>query len=286
MNPDSTISVVKEGTGLSRRDMLRVTGGSLLALGLGGAPRLASAADEPGSFRFIVISDIHCRDSRCVGWFREFVAGIRAHRPDFIIINGDLSDDGSVGQLNGVKDVFGSLGVPLYATLGNHDYAIGDDHTPFNQVFPNSLNYHFEHAGWQFVGLDSTQGRQVIFTHVQAPTLAWLDKALPTLDRAKPTVLYTHFPLGEAVLCRPINADEILNRFDGFNLRATFSGHWHGYAERHFEHATVTNSRCGSWWRANNDGSPQKGYFLCEATPSGDVRHEFCVITAQPPHDG
>jgi len=265
---------------LSRREMLRLTGGGLLAIGLGVSPLPSSAATaEAPSFRFIVINDTHCRDVRCGQWFHKIAADMRPRRPDFILLNGDLSDDGSAGQLNAVKTIFGGLGVPLYATLGNHDYAIGNDHTPFNDVFPNSLNYHFEHAGWQFIGLDSTQNRQVIFTQIQPPTLAWLDKTLPALDRAKPTVICTHFPLGQAVLCRPINADEILSRFASFNLRATFSGHWHGYAERHFDHATVTNSRCASWWRENNDGSPQKGYFFCEATPSGEVRHQFCVVS-------
>jgi hypothetical protein len=119
----------------------------------------------------------------------------------------------------------------------------------------------------------------VVFTEIQPPTFAWLDETLPTLDPAKPTVVCTHFPLGMGVLCRPLNADALLARFDHFNLRATFSGHWHGYAERHFEHTTITNSRCGSWWRHNNDGSPQKGYFLCEATPTGEVRRQFVAIT-------
>jgi hypothetical protein len=204
---------------------------------------------------------------------------MRRHDPAFCLINGDLCDDGRADQLSAVKEIFGSLGAPLYATVGNHDYATDTGHAPFDAIFPGSLNYHFAHEGWQFVGLDSTDGRRVVFTTVQPATLAWLDANLPKLDRAKPTVICTHFPLGEAVLCRPLNADEILKRFDGFNLRATFSGHWHGYAERRFEHAVVTNSRCGSWWRGNNDGSPQKGYFLCDVTAAGDVQRQFCVIS-------
>jgi len=259
--------------------MLRRSAGGLLALGLGSPLVSAAASTDPASFRFLVLSDIHCRDVRCIEWFKKFIPSMRQQKPDFLVINGDVADDGSAAQLQGVKEVFGTLGVPIYATIGNHDYAIGNDHTPFNQIFPNSLNYHFDHAGWQFVGLDSTQGHQTFLTSVQPYTLAWLDKNLPSLDRAKPTVLLTHFPMGQAVLCRPLNADEIFNRLDGFNLRAAFSGHWHGYAERHFEHATVTNSRCGSWWRENNDGSPEKGYFACETTPSGDVKHEFIVIS-------
>jgi len=255
---------------LGRREMLRLSAGGLLAVGLG----TASAAPSPG-FKFIVVNDIHGRDERCWSWFKILAASMRTHHPEFVVINGDLTEYGQVEQFTAVKEIFGSLGVPLYATLGNHDYLTPTSHAPFDQVFPNSLNYHFEHHGWQFIGLDSTDGQGVVFTHIQPATFAWMDATLPTLDHKKPTVVFTHFPLGQAVLCRPFNADDILNRFDSFNLRATFSGHWHGYAERHFEHATVTNSRCASWWRSNNDGSPQKGYFLCETTPTGDVNHQF-----------
>ena len=254
--------------------MIRLSAGGLLGLGLGSSP-LASVAAQSHGFRFVVINDVHCRDQRCIAWLHTLVASIRSHQPEFCLINGDLTENGSIPQLSAVKEIFGSLRVPLYATLGNHDYCDDGGHGPFNQIFPNSLNYQFQHGGWQFIGLDSTDGRRVIFTRVQPSTLAWLDATLPTLDRSRPTVVCTHFPLGQAVLCRPLNADDILNRFDGFNLRATFSGHWHGYAERHFEHAVVVNSRCSSWWRPNNDGSPQKGYFLCESSPSGDLLHQF-----------
>jgi hypothetical protein len=255
-----------------------MAGRGVLGLGVG-AWALNAWAGEPGGFRFIVVNDIHCRDERCHPWLRKLAGSMRRHDPAFCLINGDVCEDGRVDQLAVVKEIFGGLGVPLYATVGNHDYASDDGRGAFDKVFPGSINYHFEHGGWQFVGLDSTEGRKVVFTNIEQATLGWLDGMLPMLDRARPTVICTHFPLGEGVLCRPLNADEILKRFDGFNLRATFSGHWHGYAERHFEHATVTNSRCASWWRANNDGSPEKGYFLCDATGAGDVKRQFCVLS-------
>jgi len=267
---------------LSRREMLRVTGRGLLGLGLGlgvGAKALAASADAGAGFKFVVINDIHCRDERCHPWFRTLVASMRRHDPAFCLINGDLCENGRTDQLSAVKEIFGTLGVPLHATVGNHDYATDTSHEPFDTIFPGSVNYRFEHGGWQFIGLDSSEGRKVVFTAIQSATLAWLDATLPSLDRTKPTVICTHFPLGDAVLCRPLNADEILRRFDGFDLRATFSGHWHGFAERHFENAIVTNSRCGSWWRQNNDKSPEKGYFLCEAKASGDVTRQFCVLS-------
>ena len=83
---------------------------------------------------------------------------MRAHRPDFCLINGDLSDNGAPAQLTAVKQIFATLGIPIYATFGNHDHDTDTTHTAFDQIFPGSLNYHFEHAGWQFIGLDSTAG--------------------------------------------------------------------------------------------------------------------------------
>jgi 3',5'-cyclic AMP phosphodiesterase CpdA len=203
---------------------------------------------------------------------------MKQHNPDFCVINGDLSEFGTEDQIAAVQEIFGTLGVPLYFTVGNHDYNPTTGRAAYEKLCPNSINYSFEHQGWQFVGLDSTEGRLVVFTRVQPATFQWLDANLPSLDRNKPTILLTHFPMGNLVLCRPLNAEDLLKRFDGYNLRAAFNGHWHGYAERTFEHASITNSRCGSWWRLNNDGSPDKGYFLCETTATGDVRHQFCVV--------
>jgi 3',5'-cyclic AMP phosphodiesterase CpdA len=262
---------------LTRRQMLRRTAAGLLAVGLGS--RTLSASTQPPTFRFVVINDIHSRDHRCLPWLRKLAASIHSHNPDFILLNGDISDNGLPAQLAAVRDTFATLRIPIYATLGNHDYTSDTDHTPFNTAFPNSINYHFQHNGWQFLGLDSTQRRDVFLTHIQPRTLAWLDATLPTLDPARPTVICTHFPLGDGVLCRPINAGDLLARFAHFNLRATFSGHWHGYAERHFDLASVTNSRCASWWRANMDGSKEKGYFLCQPTPAATIHHQFCVVT-------
>jgi len=278
-NPDRSELFTDASRGFTRREMLRLSGGGLLALGLGASPQIANAA-EPAAFRFIVINDIHCRDERCHPWFEKIVAAMRPLKADFCLINGDVSESGLAEQLTAVKEIFGTLKIPLYATVGNHDYASDAGHPAFDQIFPGSVNYHFEHAGWQFLGLDSTDSRKTFFTTIQRHTFAWLDATLPALDRTKPTVICTHFPLGQGVLCRPLNTDALLKRFDGYNLRAAFSGHWHGHAERVFEHAAVTNSRCGSWWRPNMDGSPEKGFHVCDANAAGDIQHRFCVVSA------
>ena len=254
--------------------MLRVSG--MLALGL--LPAVASAGAGRSNFTFVAANDLHLRDARCGAWLTLLVGAMKTHQPDFCVLNGDLTENGTREQLSAVREIFAAARLPLFATIGNHDHFADHDRAPFEAIFPNSLNYHFEHNGWQFVALDSTEGQRVFYTHIQAPALAWLDETLPGLDKKKPLVLVTHFPLGSRVLCRPLNAPAVLERFREHNLRAVFNGHWHGYAQRKLAAATITNSRCCSWWRPNNDGSPDKGYFLCRAARDGTITREFFTL--------
>ncbi len=258
----------------TRREMLRKTALSALALGI---PRILRANERGADFRFIVVNDLHYRDARCGEWFEGVVRAMRSHEADFCVLNGDLAENGHAEQIGAVREIFGQLRVPLFATIGNHDHAAEDDRRAFEQIFPRSINYHFEHKGWQFVALDSTQGQQVFYTKIPQTTLDWLDENLPSINHEKPTVLLTHFPMGTGVWTRPRNAPQVLERFRRQSLRAVFNGHWHGYTRREFAHAPVTTNRCCSWWRANNDATPQKGYFLCSAR-DGEITRTFCEI--------
>ena len=74
-------------------------------------------------------------------------------------------------------------------------------------------------------------------TTIQPATFRWLDDHLSRLEKSKPTVLFTHFPLGEKVTYRPLNAEALLERFREFNLVSVFNGHFHGFTERQFQHA-------------------------------------------------
>ncbi|MGB8464260.1 MAG: metallophosphoesterase, partial [Terrimicrobiaceae bacterium] len=149
------------------------------------------------------------------------------------------------------------------------------DRRPYEQIFGNQLNYAFEHGGWQFIGLDTTDGIEWQNTTISPTTLSWLDENLPKLDRRRPTILFTHFPLGVGVSMRPLNADDVLERFLEFNLSAVFCGHYHGLTERNLRAATITTDRCCSRVRGNHDGSKEKGWFVCRATELGEVTRQF-----------
>jgi len=165
----------------------------------------------------------------------------------------------------------------FHAIIGNHDYLSDTDRSDWNALLPGSINYSFKHRGWQFIGLDSTEGTKWEKTRIPQETLRWADDQCPRLDAAAPTVLFTHFPLGDQVRMRPSNADELLERFKAFNLVAVFNGHFHGFTEREWGHTVLTTNRCCAISRGNHDGTKEKGYFFCAAA-EGRIQREFVEV--------
>jgi hypothetical protein len=262
----------------TRRDLLRWGAGSLLAAGLwpGALPADGGKSEE---FYFLVVNDTHFLNRRCAAWLERVVKQMKGHAEtiDFCLHLGDLSDHGRPEELSGARDAFKDLGLPTYVVPGNHDHLTQDDRKAYEDLFPKRINYHFAHRGWQFLGLDTTEGRHSIRTAVSAATLRWLDDTLPKLDRKRPTVVFSHFPLGPKHLTRPTNADALLERFKDYNLRAVFGGHWHALTERHLGAVALTTNRCCAISKGNHDGSPEKGYFLAHAR-DGKVEYRFVEV--------
>jgi 3',5'-cyclic AMP phosphodiesterase CpdA len=263
----------------SRRQLLQVGAAALISAGLWPGA-LRAADDAAGEFHFLCVNDVHCMDEESGRWLESRV--IRPMKEskiaaDFCLIVGDLAEKGTRAELAMVRDAFKTLGIPVHVVPGNHDYAGEANREAYDELFPKQLNYVFEHKGWQFVGLDSTQGSQYTGTSVQPATLAWMDEAIKKLDKSQPTVAFTHFPLGEKVTYRPKNAEDVLKRLMGHNLRAVLNGHFHGDTKRDFGDAAITTSRCCALKRNNHDKSLEKGYLLCHAK-DGKISREFVEV--------
>ena len=168
---------------ITRRTALRLASAPLITFGL---HRLAHAADAGQGFTFIAVNDLHSFSDACAPFFQTVVTKMRASAPEaaFCLISGDLADGGEPAQYAIVRAAFDGLRVPLHPVPGNHDFIKDRDRTGYDAVFPNKLNYTFNHGGWQFIGLDSTQGTDYDETTISPATLAWLDSAIPTLDPA------------------------------------------------------------------------------------------------------
>lgn len=265
---------------MNRRRFL--TTSATAALGTAFWPGVARAAEngQGGSgWTFLAVNDLHYHDKACGPWFEKVVQAMKASAPqaEFCLLGGDQANDARLDQMGPVREIFRGLGVPLYSTIGNHDWTADGSRKAYDDIFPKQDNQVFEHRDWQLIGLDSSDGLKASQTTIHASTFQWLDAALPKLSKEKPTILFTHFPLGEFLIYRPLNADDLLARFTDYNLRAVFNGHFHSLTERVWHNATVTTDRCCSRFRKNHDFSPQKGWFVCHAE-EGKIRREFVEI--------
>jgi hypothetical protein len=247
-------------------------------LGLGFPnPLFAQDAKPAGDFSFLVINDVHYFDRACGEWFAKVLDGARKHQPDFCLVVGDLAEDGSVQQLGPMRELLAILKMPVHVVIGNHDYTADNGRKPFEDAFPHSLNYIFEHKGWQFIGLDTTQGRAGSNTVIAKETLDFLAAALKKFDAKKPTVLFTHFPLGWLLPSRPNNAQALLGHFVDHNLQHVFNGHFHSATTRVWGPCELTTNTCCSLRKKNHDFDPRKGYFLC-TTREGAVKRKYIQV--------
>ncbi len=242
-------------------------------------PATRARAGGAGGFRFLVVNDLHYHDAECAPWFASAFVAMRASAPDaaFCLVAGDLANDGKPDQLEAVSHVIKAAAIPCHVVPGNHDWTSATDRSAYDKYFPAAGNAGFEHSGWRVIGLDTTENTAWQNTQISAGTLRWLDDHLAASDPAKPLILFTHFPLGRGVKFRPANADELLTRLAGQNLRAAFSGHWHGFTEWEDAGIFYTTNRCCSRYRDNHDGTPAKGWFVCEAR-DGNVSRRFVEL--------
>ncbi len=262
---------------ITRRRLVRMSAGLLLASGLWpGALAAEGAAAE--DFEFVVVNDLHYWDKGCAAFFEKMLARMRAAAPKsrLLLVCGDLCEHGKAEQLSGIRDLLKTGGMEVRTVCGNHDWAGNNDRRAFDDIWPGSLNYTFEHGGWQIVALDTTDGTKSN-VEIRKPTFAWLDENLPGLDRKRPMILLTHFPMGVFTPMRPKNADDLLDRFRDFNLRAVFCGHYHGFTERPRGNATITTGKCCSFRRDNHDKTKEKGFFACK-TKDAKIAREFVEV--------
>jgi hypothetical protein len=245
-----------------RREFLKRTGMAFLGAGIAaGTGRSQVPADA--NFSFIAINDTHYKDEKCAEYFEAAFGWIKENLAfDFALIAGDLTTAAALGELRAIKELTQLLGKPTFSVMGNHDCPQSQDN--WISVFgADSVNFRFDHKGWTFLGLDSCNGAKSSDVSVPSATVDWLTSTLPDVPKERPLIAFTHFPFGEGVTYRLVNADAVLALFADHNLKHIFSGHFHGLTERKSGDIGLTTNRCLSLSRGNHDGSKEKGLFHC-----------------------
>ncbi|MCL1992875.1 MAG: metallophosphoesterase [Spirochaetes bacterium] len=79
--------------------------------------RNPSFGDE---FTFIALADTHILNGNAHG-FERLAQAVSRHNADFVVLLGDITQNGARGDIQRFIDIANSVPVPVYPVIGNHD---------------------------------------------------------------------------------------------------------------------------------------------------------------------
>lgn len=210
----------------------------------------------PAGRRFVVLTDIHI-GSRRDDLARAAVADINEIGPEFVVIPGDITDDGEPEQFRAAKEIFDGLACPYFVVMGNHDAVRRSTREPegaalYAETFGSAPRDHVvECDGLQVALVDTTDptaspfpdwdiasGRigEGVAAGVDSGALrpGQADALAERLDRRRPVLLVQHhelhpfpgFPPVKFAL-REEDAQEELTALAGHNIVGVVAGHTH-----------------------------------------------------------
>jgi predicted phosphodiesterase len=143
----------------------------------------------------------------------------------FVVMGGDLTEDGGRDELDRVQLELERLQVPMFATIGNHEL-FGPDRVWEDLV--GIRNFHFEFKGAHFTLVDSASATLDPWVYDRLDD--WLDVA-----RDEVHVLATHYPPFDPIGVRQggfrsrKEAGKLFSLLAGGGVDTLFAGHIHSY---------------------------------------------------------
>ena len=143
---------------------------------------------------------------------------------EFVIVSGDLSEEGDFTSLSQAKAILAKLNKPYYAVLGNHETKWTESGmTDFGKIF-GSERVKFEHKGFLFLGFNTGPLLRMADGHVVPQDISWLEKELSEAPINQPTFLITHYPLLKGDVD---NWYDVTNAVRKYNIKSFLGGHYH-----------------------------------------------------------
>ena len=185
------------------------------------APPLANG----DNFKFIVISDTHYYKKQ-PGYLKKLEALRLALGFEFVVITGDIVQNGKESAYNLVKNDIGNLLVPVYPVIGNHDI-YNNGFNIYKKVFGRSI-YDFSLSDTYFIFLDTANGT------LGPLQKNWLESSLKS-SRQDNIFVFSHYSPTDkefqsaTAMPYPEESYYLYDLFDRYNVDYFFCGHLHHY---------------------------------------------------------
>ena len=273
------------------------------------------------NFTLFLLADPQCRNTTEIGHFStETVPAMKAHAqskttPCYGVTLGDIVHTKDSQQTSQYMDDMRSemaadkIGMPIFQTMGNHDYTDTSDsfvtntYNDSNEAYVNSsaytkmqrlfedtfgpINYSWNRGNTHIVSMrnlifDSESDHSEVSKGFSDEQYEWLKQDLALVPKDKLVILCVHDPLTNGNITAN-NVGNVISLLTGFEKRLVLSGHKH--YQRHrirqitagvFLEENVVAAACGAWWAStiNNDGTPN-GYGVYEIVNGDSIKEEY-----------
>lgn len=180
-----------------------------------------------GTFRFAQLTDVHLSPNNQAPTedLLRSVAQINATDSiDFVLVTGDLTEEGDRATMLKVKSILDLLKVKYYVVLGNHETKWSDSGcTAFGEIFGGE-RFEFEHKGFLFLGFNSGPLMRMAYGHVVPQDITWMKQEMDKAGKDKPVILVTHYPMLDGDVD---NWYDVTDAVRPYNIRTFIGGHYH-----------------------------------------------------------
>ena len=200
-------------------------------------------------FRFALFTDLHITHSTpAVEDLQRAVDQVNATSGiDFVLVSGDITEEGDLASLQKAKSILDKLKVTYYITSGNHETKWSESGcTDFNKVF-GSDRFRFEHNGYLFLGFNSGPVMRMADGHVAPQDISWLKQELTKAGAEKPVILVSHYPLQDGDVD---NWYEVTDAVRPFNIKVVLGGHYHSNRQLFYDGIPVSPASPPLPWSA------------------------------------
>lgn len=217
-------------------------------------------------FRFAQLTDIHLspNNPNPTEDLLRSIAQINATDSiDFVLVTGDIAEEGDRTTMEKVKSCLDLLKVKYYVVLGNHETKWSDSGcTAFGEIFGGE-RFEFEHKGFLFLGFNSGPLMRMAYGHVVPQDIRWMTETMDRYNAGnsrpdKPVILVTHYPMTEGDVD---NWYEVTDAVRPYNIRLFIGGHYHRNRDLRYDGIP------GILMRSNlRDKDEKPGYGIYEIT--------------------
>ena len=225
--------------------------------------------------KFAIFSDIHVTPGNAnEAKLKAAVAEVNKSDVDYVLVSGDLTNEGSDEQLHNVKSIFDAFTKPYYIIPGNHENNWSQSACKtFNDLW-GADRFVFTVGDLVVVGMNCGPFMKMGDGHIKQEDLIWLDKTLS--EKVKPgmkVLSVNHYPI----------LDDLDNYRDYVAILKKYPVITHQCGHYHRWRLYETDGINGLIVRALDMGNGDYGYTLLNVDLKSNWIHVYNKILDQAP---